>query len=71
MLGVLPGEAEAGLGDVLAQVVPLIAEGIRGSLRFDAARRVSGAEAPGLIVLDGTGATKSVDYTLNGNVLSR
>ncbi len=41
--------------DVLAQVAPLIAEGIRGSLRFDAARRVSGPEAPGLIVLDPAG----------------
>ncbi|HEX4752624.1 MAG TPA: LuxR C-terminal-related transcriptional regulator [Solirubrobacterales bacterium] len=41
--------------DVLAQVVPTIAEGIRGSLRFDAARRVGGAEAPGLVVLDGAG----------------
>lgn len=38
--------------EVLAKVAPLIAEGIRGSLRFDAARRASGAEAPGLIVLD-------------------
>ncbi|HEY2055275.1 MAG TPA: helix-turn-helix transcriptional regulator [Solirubrobacterales bacterium] len=41
--------------DVLAQVAPVIAEGIRGSLRFDAARRVSGTEAPGLIVLDPAG----------------
>lgn len=41
--------------DVLAQVAPAIAEGIRGSLRFDAARRVSGPEAPGLIVLDPAG----------------
>ncbi len=38
--------------DVLAQLVPVIAEGIRGSLRFDAARRVAGVEAPGLVVLD-------------------
>jgi DNA-binding CsgD family transcriptional regulator len=38
--------------DVLAQIAPVIADGIRGSLRFDAARRVSGPEAPGLIVLD-------------------
>jgi DNA-binding CsgD family transcriptional regulator len=38
--------------DVLAQVVPAIAAGIRGSLRFDAARRGTGAEAPGLIVVD-------------------
>lgn len=38
--------------NVLAQVVPAIAAGIRGSLRFDAARRATGAEAPGLIVVD-------------------
>lgn len=41
--------------DALAQLVPAIAEGIRGSLRFDAARRVAGAEAPGLVVLDAAG----------------
>jgi DNA-binding CsgD family transcriptional regulator len=41
--------------DVLAQVVPTIAAGIRGSLRFEAARRGSGAEAPGLVVLDAAG----------------
>jgi DNA-binding CsgD family transcriptional regulator len=40
--------------DALAQIAPLIAEGIRASLRFDAARRVSGPEAPGLIVLGPT-----------------
>jgi DNA-binding CsgD family transcriptional regulator len=38
--------------EALAQVVPAIAIGIRGSLRFDAARRAGGAEAPGLIVVD-------------------
>jgi DNA-binding CsgD family transcriptional regulator len=37
--------------DALAQLVPTIAAGIRGSLRFDAARRATGAEAPGLIVV--------------------
>jgi DNA-binding CsgD family transcriptional regulator len=41
--------------DVLAQVAPVIAEGIRSSLRFDAARRIAGSEAPGLIVLDPAG----------------
>ena len=41
--------------DALARVAGAIAEGIRGSLRFDAARRGSGEEAPGLIVLDGAG----------------
>jgi DNA-binding CsgD family transcriptional regulator len=46
--------------DVLAQVVPTIAEGIRGSLRFDAARRVGGAEAPGLVILDGAGEVELV-----------
>lgn len=41
--------------EVLAQVAPTIAAGIRASLRFDAARRVTGTEAPGLVVLDGAG----------------
>jgi DNA-binding CsgD family transcriptional regulator len=38
--------------DALARIVGPIAQGIRGSLRFDAARRATGAEAPGLLVLD-------------------
>lgn len=46
--------------EVLAQVAPVIAEGIRGSLRFDAARRVEGIEAPGLIVLDESGEVELV-----------
>lgn len=46
--------------DVLAQVIPAIAEGIRGSLRFDAARRVGGAEAPGLVVIDGAGEVELI-----------
>lgn len=46
--------------DVLAQVVPAIAEGIRGSLRFDAARRGAGAEAPGLVVIDGAGEVELI-----------
>lgn len=46
--------------DVLAQVAPAIAEGIRGSLRFDAARRVIGGEAPGLIVLGPGGEVELV-----------
>jgi DNA-binding CsgD family transcriptional regulator len=46
--------------DVLAQVVPAIAEGIRSSLRFDAARRVAGAEAPGLVVLDEAGEVELI-----------
>ena len=37
--------------DALARVASVIAHGIRTSLRFDAARRVTGVEAPGLIVL--------------------
>ncbi len=37
--------------DALAGVASAIARGIRASLRFDAARRVSGVEAPGLVVL--------------------
>jgi len=46
--------------DVLAQLVPVIAAGIRGSLRFDAARRVSGTEAPGLVVLDAFGEVELI-----------
>lgn len=38
--------------DALARIAGGIAQGIRGSLRFDAARRASGAEAPGMLVLD-------------------
>jgi DNA-binding CsgD family transcriptional regulator len=37
--------------DALATVAGAIARGIRASLRFDAARRVTGVEAPGLVVL--------------------
>lgn len=37
--------------DALVGVVAAIARGIRASLRFDAARRVTGVEAPGLVVL--------------------
>jgi DNA-binding CsgD family transcriptional regulator len=37
--------------DALADVAGAIARGIRASLRFDAARRATGIEAPGLVVL--------------------
>ena len=37
--------------DALAGVTGAIARGIRASLRFDAARRVTGVDAPGLVVL--------------------
>ena len=37
--------------DALAALAGAIARGIRASLRFDAARRVTGAEAPGMVVL--------------------
>ena len=37
--------------DVLARVTGAIARGLRASLRFDAARRGTGVEAPGLVVL--------------------
>jgi DNA-binding CsgD family transcriptional regulator len=37
---------------VLAKVAGPIAQGIRASLRFDAARRGDGAAAPGMVVLD-------------------
>lgn len=37
--------------DVLAALTGSIARGIRASLRFDAARRITGADAPGMVVL--------------------
>ncbi len=37
--------------DALAGVAGAIARGIRASLRFDAARRITGTEAPGLVIL--------------------
>jgi DNA-binding CsgD family transcriptional regulator len=37
--------------DALAALTGAIARGIRGSLRFDAARRITGVEAPGMVVL--------------------
>jgi DNA-binding CsgD family transcriptional regulator len=37
--------------DALAAVIGAIARGIRASLRFDAARRITGVEAPGMVVL--------------------
>ncbi len=37
--------------DVLARIAGAVAQGIRGSLRFDAARRAAGPEAPGMLVL--------------------
>lgn len=46
--------------EVLSQVAPTIAAGIRGSLRFDAARRASGTEAPGLVILDPAGEVELV-----------
>ena len=46
--------------DALARVAGPIAQGIRGSLRFDAARRESGTEAPGLVVLDAAGEPELV-----------
>ena len=44
--------------DVLARVAGQIASGIRGSLRFDAARRATGDAAPGLVVLGGDDETE-------------
>jgi hypothetical protein len=46
--------------DALARVASAIAEGIRASLRFDAARRGSSTEAPGLIVVDATNAVELI-----------
>ena len=37
--------------NVLAAITGAVARGIRTSLRFDAARRINGLEAPGLVVL--------------------
>ncbi|HEX4034071.1 MAG TPA: helix-turn-helix transcriptional regulator [Solirubrobacteraceae bacterium] len=37
--------------DALAALTAAIARGIRASLRFDAARRITGVEAPGMVVL--------------------
>lgn len=51
--------AEADL-QALARVAGPIAQGIRGSLRFEAARRASGTEAPGLVVLDPTGEVELI-----------
>src|ERR1017187_1363352 len=44
--------------DALARVAPAVAHGIRASLRFDAARRASGTDAPGLIIV---GADNAVE----------
>jgi DNA-binding CsgD family transcriptional regulator len=46
--------------DALARVASAIANGIRASLRFDAARRGSSTEAPGLIVVDATNAVELI-----------
>jgi DNA-binding CsgD family transcriptional regulator len=46
--------------DALARVAGAIASGIRASLRFDAARRSSGTEAPGLIVVDANNAVELI-----------
>ena len=51
--------AEADL-QALARVAGPIAQGIRGSLRFEAARRASGTEAPGLVVLDPAGEVELI-----------
>jgi DNA-binding CsgD family transcriptional regulator len=46
--------------DVLARVAGVVANGIRASLRFDAARRATGTDAPGLIVLDADNAVELI-----------
>jgi hypothetical protein len=46
--------------DALTRVAGAIANGIRTSLRFDAARRGSSAEAPGLIVVDATNTVELI-----------
>ncbi len=46
--------------DALAHVAGAIALGIRASLRFDAARRATGTDAPGLVVLDARDAVELI-----------
>ena len=46
--------------DALARVAGAIANGIRASLRFDAARRGSSTEAPGLVVVDATNTVELI-----------
>jgi hypothetical protein len=46
--------------DALARVAGAIANGIRASLRFDAARRGAGIEPPGLIVVDAANAVELI-----------
>ena len=46
--------------DALSRIAGPIAHGIRGSLRFEAARRASGAEAPGLVVLEPGGGVELI-----------
>jgi DNA-binding CsgD family transcriptional regulator len=46
--------------DALARVAGAIANGIRASLRFDAARRGSGSDAPGLVVVDAANAVELI-----------
>lgn len=46
--------------DKLALLTGAIAEAIRTSLRFDAARRVTGAEAPGLVLLGADGGVEMI-----------
>ena len=46
--------------DVLARVAGAVAHGIRASLRFDAARRATGSDAPGLIVVDADNAVELI-----------
>ena len=45
------GAFQQGDADALAAATGAIARGIRASLRFDAARRITGVEAPGMVVL--------------------
>jgi DNA-binding CsgD family transcriptional regulator len=46
--------------DALARVAGAIAHGIRASLRFDAARRASGTDAPGLIIVGAENAVELI-----------
>jgi DNA-binding CsgD family transcriptional regulator len=54
------GAFQAADAEALAHVAGAIARGIRASLRFDAARRETGADAPGLVLLDARNRTELV-----------
>ena len=52
--------------DALASITATVADGIRTSLRFDAARRPDDGTAPGLVVLDGTNNVELITPAARG-----